>query len=114
MDFLTPNDTHVYAISQPMFNRNLGETAVDPGGDTTINLFNPQPSLGFIVITPVVSDVDLTAISFQNLIGNYEGTNNSWFNIMGRDALDFATGQVVPDGTPLDGVTNGFVGFATI
>ncbi len=61
-----------------------------------------------MLITPVVSDADLTAISFQHLIG-YRAENLTRLNAMGRDAVDFATGDVLPDNTPLDGITNSLV-----
>ena len=107
VDFLTPNDTHVYDIDNAPFTRNTGETPGVPGGLVNIDI---DDTTGFIIITPVVSDVDFTAISFQHLIGNITFNGNAdWYNAMGRDALNFATGEVEPDGTPLDGVTNGFV-----
>ena len=43
--------------------------------------------------------------------GNFtQGSSNSFEeNAMGRDAVDLATGEIVADGTPLDGVTAGLV-----
>lgn len=121
VDFLTPNDTHVYDLDGllgegPIF-KNDGEALNTPGETTTLDITG---TFGFVVITPVVSETDFTAISFQNLIGK---TKESGFgilslfsfgpeyiiNAMGRDAVNFATGEVTPDGTPLDGVNNGFV-----
>ena len=109
-DFLTPGDTHVYTLATPNFPKNEGETAAPtPGLPTTINLLLPVSTQGFVIITPVVSDVDATAISFQNLIGNVTTFSfGGLINAMGRDAVDFATGDVVADGTPLDGTSNGF------
>ena len=116
VDFLTPNDTHVYDLDAANFPRNIGETATSGGGATTIDL-DPggaaNASIGFAIITPVVSDVDFTAISFQHMFGNsMDDTGpggNYLLDALGRDALNFATGEVEPDGTPLDGTTNGFV-----
>jgi len=126
VDFLTPNDTHVYdmdgqgsLLSGPpdgVIYKNMGETATTPGETASVNVVG---SFGFIVITPVVSESDLTAISFQHLIGNthesgigliiFDFGPEYILNAMGRDAVDFTTGEVLPDGTPLDGVSNGFV-----
>ena len=107
IDFLTPNDTHTYQPQDDNFPKNMGESEAHPGEATAIDA---TATKGFIIITPVVSEADLTAISFQHLIG--ESNDDSLYlftNAMGRDAVDFATGEKVADGTPLDGVTNGFV-----
>ena len=97
-DELTPNDTHTYDMDS--LNSNTGLVLPIDVSDT----------MGFVVITPVVSNVDASAISFQHMVGNYyresEGFN---LNSMGRDAVDFITGDPLPDGTVLDGVTGGFV-----
>jgi len=119
VDFLTPNDTHLYNWSDAFFPKNIGETEGTSGESTSIDLVD-QRTKGFVVITPVVSDVDFTAISFQHLTGTagVSGTGGRGgatdftamrVNAMGRAAVDFTTGNVVPDGTPLDGITNGFV-----
>ena len=119
-DFLTPNDTHVYDLDgqdgDGIFNKNINEGPGVAGDATNIDLVG---TFGFVVITPVVSESDFTAISFQHLIGK---TKESDFgiiifgfgpeyiiNAMGRDAVDFTTGEVLPDNTPLDGVNTGFV-----
>ena len=113
VDFLTPNDTHIYDLDADMFPKNDGETAT-AGGEAT-SIVDTDDTLGFIVITPVVSEADLTAISFQHLYGLTVGDDEDdddidlLLNAMGRDAVDFTTGAIVPDGTPLDGTTNGFV-----
>jgi len=112
VDFLTPNDTHVYIPSESdgLF-KNNGETETEPGDAINIDLETP-PSVGFIVITPVVSVSDLTAISFQHLIGSFLVSSEGivkYTNAVGRDAVDFITGDVLPEGTPLDGVTGGFI-----
>lgn len=109
VDFLTPNDTHVYDISQNGFPKNMGEAEMMAGELTSINLNSPVPTEGFVTITPVVSEADLSAISFQHLMGSsvFEGVVS--FNAMGRAAVDFTSGEIVTDGTPLDGTTNGFV-----
>ena len=117
VDFLTPNDTHIYDLDEANFPRNIGETATSGGGATAIDLAPPggaaNASIGFAIITPVVSDVDFTAISFQHMFGNSMDDTRPGANFildaMGRDALNFTTGEVEPDGTPLDGTTNGFV-----
>jgi len=107
VDFLTPNDTHIYQLDQPSFIKNVDET----GENTSISVVGTK---GFVVITPVVSESDFTAISFQYMIGmSFDATvpDGMGFiiNAVGRDAVDFSTGKVVDLGTPLDGTTNGFV-----
>lgn len=126
VDFLTPNDTHVYDLDgqgtlltgppDGIIYKNMGETASDPGEQASVNVVG---SFGFVVITPVVSESDLTAISFQHLIGKTKESGIGLIvfdfgpeyiiNAMGRDAVDFTTGETLPDGTPLDGVSTGFV-----
>ena len=111
-DVLTPTDTHVYTLTTPMFVTNNGETAAPtPGLPTTIDLTNPVPTKGFVIITPVVSATDATAISFQNLVATtrFIGSLNDELNAMGRDAVDLTSGEILPDGTVLDGVSTGFV-----
>ena len=109
VDLLTPNDTHNYDIGLANFPRNIGETQATAGGLTSLS-DQLNETLGFVVITPIVSEVDFTAISFQNMIGNSNSDDEDFvINAMGRDAVDFTTGDVVPDGTPLDGITNGFI-----
>ena len=107
IDFLTPNDTHVYHFGDSPFNKNEGEAETNLGEEVNIDLADTK---GFAIITPVVSEADLSAISFQHLIGNInvEGMATT-LNAMGRDAVDFTTGEVVPEGTVLDGVTNGYI-----
>jgi len=107
VDFLTPNDTHVYSLNDSNFPKNTGETEVDPGESTSIDVDNTK---GFVVITPVVSESDFSAISFEYLIGATNDGDADWrMNAMGRSAVDFTTGEKVADETPLDGVTNGYV-----
>ena len=123
IDVLTPNDTHVYlivndlpTIGDPTLIKNVGETENLPGDAASLNLFD---SKGFIIITPVVSESDLSAISFQHMTGqsivagfggNNTGSTQAFrVNAMGRDAVDFTTGELLPDGTLLDGVSNGLV-----
>jgi len=108
IDFLTPNDTHVYNLNDSGFAKNTGEAEGVAGESTSIDLSSP-PTEGFVIITPVVSESDLTAISFQHLIGSSNNLGIYSFNAMGRAAVDFTTGDVLEDGTPLDGTTNGFV-----
>ena len=108
VDFLTPNDTHVYDLEIDNFPRNQGETNAASGLATTFT--DIDDTLGFVVITPVQSNVDLTAISFQHLTGTvHDDEDDDTMNLMGRDAVDFTTGEIVMDGTPLDGISNGFV-----
>jgi len=109
IDFLTPNDTHAYNIfdDPELLYKNEGESETQQGEQVNIDLLGTK---GFIVITPIVSESDLTAISFQYLTGNFyidDFIINS--NAMGRDAVDFTTGETLPDGSPLDGETGGFV-----
>ena len=106
VDFLTPNDTHIYDLSDNPFNKNIGEDDATLGDDVNIDLTD---TAGFLTITPVESESNLSAISFQHLIGQQVCIQPLVFNAIGRDAVDFATGEIVPDGTPLDGVTNGYV-----
>ena len=110
IDFLTPNDTHMYDLGIANFPKNTGEAETTPGELTSVDLSEPDNTAGFILITPVVSEADLSAISFQHLIGS--ATDESFgyrLNAMGRDAVDFTTGEILPDGTVLDGVTGGLV-----
>ena len=107
VDFLTPNDTHVYRMDFNPFNKNEGETATEPGGEVNIDF---DQTKGFVIITPVVSEADLSAISFQHLIGNFNVDGMDDYTIsQNRDAVDFTTGEILPDGTVLDGVTGGYV-----
>ena len=111
VDFLTPNDTHIYALNIANFVKNIGETGATPGELTTIDVGENILTKGFLIITPVVSESDLTAISFQHMVGSIFGASGSELmeNAMGRDAVDFTTGEIVSDNTPLDGNTSGFV-----
>ncbi|MGI9533819.1 MAG: hypothetical protein ACR2NW_02615, partial [Thermodesulfobacteriota bacterium] len=104
-DTLTPLDTHVYDLSDIVRNIDGISTGISATGFE-----------GFVVITPIVSETDLTALSFQNLIGTSyidlpigAGTDSFVFEAMGRDAINLATGAILPNGTVLDGTTNGFV-----
>ncbi len=116
VDMLTPNDTHTYFINIPNFPKNMGETETDPGESTSIDATFTK---GFVVITPVVSESDLSAISFQYLTGTTYLADFELFSplpdaryqveAMGRDAVDFTTGEIVSAGTPLDGESNGYV-----
>ena len=116
VDMLTPNDTHTYFINVAnLFPKNIGETATTPGISTNIDATD---SKGFVIITPVVSESDFSAISFQNLTGTtyfvdfvpgFIAGERYQIDAMGRDAVDFTTGEIVANGTPLDGETNGYV-----
>jgi len=107
VDFLTPNDTHVYSLDFSNFPKNVGETEADPGESTSIDSTGTK---GFVIITPVVSEVDFTGISFQYLIGStFDDSHSFAINAMGRDAVDYATGDIAEVGTPLDGTSNGYV-----
>ena len=108
-DFLTPNDTHVYDLDEDNFPKNEGETAGSIGEQTTLDLDTPSDTKGFAIITPVVSEADASAISFQHMIGTSRSTQPFILNAMGRDAVDLATGAILDDGTVLDGVANGFI-----
>ena len=107
VDFFTPNDTHVYEFSESNFPKNIGETAILSGDFANIDL-QSQELQGFVLITPVVSESDLTAKSFQHLIANSQECC-ARHGGMGRDAVDFMTGEILPDNTPLDGINNGFI-----
>lgn len=112
IDFLTPNDTHFYDFEDFPFNKNMGETETEFGEEVSINLqdLSSDGYFGFVIITPVVSESDLTAKSFHYLTGNMDSNFfTSYTNAIGRDAVDFATGDRIEDGIPLDGETNGFV-----
>jgi len=112
IDFLTPNDTHVYNLYEFPFNKNEGESETQVGEQVSIDLdTGPSGTKGFVVITPVVSESDLSAISFQYLTGNGRLSDPLYakYNAMGRDAVDFTNGEVLPAGTPLDGETGGYV-----
>src|SRR3990170_5135847 len=93
-DFLTPGDTDVF----------------DLGNLSGIDIENTK---GFVVVT-AVQEENGEAISFQHLFGNsyvYDlalpGMHR--LNSMGRDAVSFTTGNITPEGDPLNGVSNGFV-----
>jgi len=104
IDFLTPNDTHVYELDDHTTkNENEAQESV------AIDLKSPVGTEGFIVITPIVSNSDFSAKAFPYLIGASNHIGNFSFNAMGRSAVDLSTGEKVADGTPLDGTTNGFV-----
>ena len=107
-DTLTPNDTVVYDLEGLFLN--AGEIPT-PAPIPTVD-----GTKGFVVVTPVVGNGDNTAISFQHLIGTTIVAQNALapvglFGIvaMGRDAVDLSTGQILPDGVTLDGITTGFV-----
>ena len=107
VDFLTPNDTHIWDLDDELFHKNIGEDGVTPGAQTTIDV--EDVTAGFVLVTPVNSESDLSAISFQHLIGTtIEDDLSGLLNAMGRDAVDFSTGEILPDGTILDGVSGGF------
>ncbi|MGI9533340.1 MAG: hypothetical protein ACR2NW_00170, partial [Thermodesulfobacteriota bacterium] len=104
-DTLTPLDTHTYDLSLLFRNIDGISTGISADGFE-----------GFVVITPIASETDLTALSFQNLIGTSfidllfaDGDDLFLIEAMGRDAINLATGAILPNGTVLDGTTNGFV-----
>lgn len=106
VDFLTPNDTHLYNFDNLV--RNDGDSVLVSSGG----------SRGFVLITPVVSGSDLTAKSFQHMVGSFTlagSTDGQVFNFglglnaVGRDAVDFATGEILEDNIPLDGTTSGLI-----
>ena len=106
VDFYTPNDTHEYNMENMILNRS-------DGGDPIPGQSAPN-SKGFIIVTPIVSDTNNRAISFQHLTGTTGMIDQTldtayYLNAMGRDAVNFNTGAIIPDGTVLDGVNNGFV-----
>ena len=104
-DVLTANDTHVYDMDDIQLNNGeAGTIAPIPSVDDT---------KGFVVVTPVVGNGDNTAISFQHLIGNtyvhQSGVQSLDISAMGRDAVDLTNGQILAQGTTLDGVSTGFI-----
>ena len=107
-DVLTANDTHVYAMDDIQLNNGeAGTIAPIPSVDGT---------KGFVVVTPVVGNGDNTAISFQHLIGstyvsqtNVGGNQVMVVSAMGRDAVDLTNGQILAQGTTLDGVSTGLI-----
>ncbi len=101
VDYLTERDTHVYEMDEVYAN-----------SGTFIGSF--EGTKGFVIITPIAAQNDNRPISWQHLIGTSEVVDvddNTLYRIraMGRDAVDFTTGDVVADGTVLDGSANGFV-----
>lgn len=105
-DSLTPGDTVLYA---------LGGVAANSGGAVPIGVGGTR---GFIVVTPVDKlTIPRRAIAFNHMFGTMRITGADDMasdevahrvNAMGRPAVDFATGELLPDGTILDGVTTGF------
>ena len=106
VDFYTPNDTHEYFMENMILNRS--------DGGNPIPAQSAPNTKGFVVITPIVSETNNRPISFQHLTGTTAMIDQSldtayYLNAMGRDAVNFATGNVESDGTVLDGINNGFV-----
>ena len=109
VDLLTPRDTVVYNMSE--IRRNEAGAAIlplDPGIDAAV-----ADTKGFVFITPIVGQNDRRAISHQNLIGNgvifdIERDYGMGVNALGRDAINLASGAILPNGTVLDGATTGF------
>ncbi|MGI9534288.1 MAG: hypothetical protein ACR2NW_05015 [Thermodesulfobacteriota bacterium] len=109
VDLLTPRDTHVYNME--IIRRNEAGAAIlplDPGIDAAVD-----DTKGFVFITPIVGQNDRRAISFQQLIGNgviFDVARNFSYrvNALGRDAVNLATGAILPNGNMLDGVGTGF------
>ncbi len=116
VDYFTPLDTHTYFVDDMVSNRYQDFWTFTDSAQTP-----PDPSKGFIVVTPIRAEDDTRAIAFQHLIGSIrifsavspgnEGptVDEYYINSMGRDAVDFATNTIVPDGTELDGTAAGFV-----
>jgi len=94
-DFLTAGDENTYDLSSL----------------SGINIDNTK---GFVVVT-AVEEPNGEAISFQHLFGNsiifdFNASTEFRLNSMGRDAIDFATGDIIADDfEPLDGDEDGFV-----
>ena len=118
VDFYTKNDTHVYTMLSPgpfldpFFPTFLSKN--DPFDLTPLVPFDLEGTKGFVVITPIDAPGTKKAISHQHLIGTTRvaelfPTIAYRLNAMGRDAVNFSTAQVVPDGTVLDGVNSGFI-----
>jgi len=118
VDFYTANDTHVYTMLSPgpfldpFFPTFLFKN--DPTDLTPLLPFDLEGTKGFVVITPIDAPGTKNAISHQHLIGTTRvaelfPTIAYRLNAMGRDAVNFTTAQITPDGTVLDGVNNGFI-----
>jgi len=118
-DTFTPGDTHVYAFSnlgspaELVFNVGCPDSVTQDG--CTVIPIGVQDTKGFMVVTPINNVTDKTAISYQHMFGttfmaDLQNDPAAYkINAMGRDAVSFATGEVVPKGTLLNGVSNGFV-----
>ncbi|MCH8028834.1 MAG: hypothetical protein IH874_02750 [Candidatus Dadabacteria bacterium] len=123
-DFYTPGDSHVYDLDERGVFTNDPFDPVDPNKDQPIiDDGEIDDEIGFVVITPIVGPLDRRAIAHQNLIGtsyiiscrktngkcdDFEEHDGYYLNAMGRDAVD-STGNIVPNGTVLDGVNTGFI-----
>ncbi len=105
-DFFTAQDTNLYNLEDLHSNEpsNPDEVGVDLNG-----------TKGLVVITPIDGIGTGNAISHQHMFGTTRildiGPGFSAFriNAVGRDAVSFSNGAIVPDGTELDGVDNGYV-----
>ena len=108
VDLLTPRDTHVYNMQT--IRRNQAGAAIlgaNPGVDAAV-----ADTKGFVFITPIIGQNDRRAISFQNLIGSVVIFDNERdfgyrVNALGRDAINLASGAILPDGQVLDGAATG-------
>jgi len=103
-DTFTAQDTHVYSMDTAC--------AVNDGADGSCPISISDRD-GLLVITPVVSAADPTAIAFNHLHGvvhifNEDDLDTVYrFNAVGRSAVDLATGALLPDGSVLDGAASG-------
>jgi hypothetical protein len=125
-DSYTAEDTHIYILTpfENEFFKNEG-CSLDKAikGDTAAQLACESAIIsdvpvagtkGFVVITPIVSVDDETAIAHQHTFGTSTllDPNDAYrVNSTGRDAVNFMDGLGLPepDGTVLDGVDNGYV-----
>ncbi|MCH8028827.1 MAG: hypothetical protein IH874_02715 [Candidatus Dadabacteria bacterium] len=102
-DFYTPNDMHVYFMSQVFTN--------DPSNVVFVGGFNGTK--GFVVITPIDAPGTRNAIAHKHMFGRTFVTDivnlgiGYQLNATGRDAVD-SSGALVADGTVLDGTSNAY------
>ncbi|MCH8029039.1 MAG: hypothetical protein IH874_03810 [Candidatus Dadabacteria bacterium] len=104
-DFYTPRDTHTYWMDEVLTN--------DPTQPTFL-VGDFDGTKGFVVVTPIDAPGTRAAIAHQHMFGHSfveDSIVGSGFGVSatGRDAVSFSTGNVVADGTLLDGVDNGYV-----
>lgn len=113
-DTLTPNDTIVYVLGSLNEPFDGCPTCTRGGNNNHVPVpIDLDGTRGFIVATSVNQPtLPRRAISHNYLYGSMNVyIENPYdpvgFNAMGREAIDLATGALLPQGTLLDGVVNG-------